>query len=230
MLIQDQQRPYFDNFFWIFLSLSHGLYPNFLWLWRPISERLTNWLMTDFCSSSQSPGLKRSEHLVDQRDGVVLTPKNVQVCLALHLQCLSYPLALCWSLLLDFLLIHLRLSYCLLFALGKSGLKDSLQCSSQTTQCFGALLGFGMSAFLHFHIKPVRFVLITLSSNVGFGDSSSFRPSNPFSSCNYSGFLEDHSLKFSNQIVKSLSLCVVFYSLSYLLCQLSVQLYFHASQ
>ncbi|KAI8555871.1 hypothetical protein RHMOL_Rhmol05G0207500 [Rhododendron molle] len=29
-------------------------------------------------SSSQSPGLKRSEHLVDQRDGVVLTPKNVQ--------------------------------------------------------------------------------------------------------------------------------------------------------
>ncbi|KAI8555870.1 hypothetical protein RHMOL_Rhmol05G0207500 [Rhododendron molle] len=30
-------------------------------------------------SSSQSPGLKRSEHLVDQRDGVVLTPKNVQV-------------------------------------------------------------------------------------------------------------------------------------------------------
>jgi len=108
-----------------------------------------NW---DFCSAVLSPGSKRSEALAEQRDSIVLTQKNVQVfglaqCLWHTRFTLTEHLLLLFSCLLNKLvMLSDHLSICMVYftCYCNAGLKDSLQCCSSVTQCFGAFMGFGM--------------------------------------------------------------------------------------
>ena len=113
-------------------------------------------------------------------------------------QCLWYTrftltehLLLLFSCLLNKLvMLSDHLSICMVYftCCCNAGLKDSLQCCSSVTQCFGAFMGFGMlllSLFVRNRFGPQ--LKVYFLKNIGAGNSSSSRPNNSFSTCHHTG-------------------------------------------
>lgn len=105
-----------------------------------------------------------------------------------------YELSTCRSILLLYFLFLSNSWMCCQIS-SHTGFEDSLQHSSQITECIRSFLGFGMLILLHQHITSYK----VSHSNIGFcfggfGDSICSWPCDSFSTCNNTGNIEYHLL------------------------------------